>query len=434
MRDRMPRRDITFTRWPSAHMTRGTLVGIALVLTAGATGIPARATLARCSYVARYPAATGRHTFVMATATAATVPAVARSAFGRLDTVAAQVMRVDQVAGHQSDLVARALQTTRRTAVFVRHRIGATCASYAPRDGAPDSVGTTGLYVGAPRPASEWIGGRPTFDVFRADHFPLPQRLHGRAALPPSRQQSSMTASELLTLYRALWSEVAIPRDTSPGRRIRAWIASNPRAARKVPAEEVARGALYATVEADAERHSVPLGGTYAITFTLAGVDSTVLYARTWRTPQVATTHWTTDSASGVPTEVRPTSFMVVMTMAPSRSSFPESQSRGHICGHLPIVVQSLPVTLGADSSWSGELPPAHLSACGASTPPLRQWTDTVNKAALGDLRVTFRRHRDGRVTFEGRGQGPHQRGLLVRGRRISTVQDVPRVHDEPGR
>ena len=412
-------------------MNRRALVGGAVALVMATSALLAREVSARCTYAFDYPAASGPRTYMMASATRATVTATADPAHGRRpDTVPAQIMRVDQVAGYRSEVLRGGLRRSGQSAVFVRYHVGATCEQYAAPDGAFDSAGTSGLYVGFPRPADRWIEGRPTFDITYAGHYPLPQWLRGRTGggATPVYDKPTMTAAELFAMYRALWTETLIPGDSLLGSRIARWIAQNPRAARKAPAEDVVRGTFWRALEAEAGRHAVPLGGTYAITFTLAGVDSAVVYARTWRKPQVGQADYTVDSATGIPIGVKPTFFQIVMTMSASMRPFTASGSHGDICGNLPIAVSVLPVPLGRDSTWSGELPPTHLSGCGESSSPLlREWGRTVNQAALGELRVTFRKHADGRVTFEGRGLEPHQRGVLVRGQRVSTVQEDSR-------
>jgi hypothetical protein len=197
----------------------------------------------RCSYVATYPSAIGRHTFMLATATAGrmTAPLDTFDGSGGL-LVQAQVMRMDDVAGFQSELVRYGLRSSGGSAVFIRYRIGAGCGPVPAHDGAFDSVGVSGLYVGHPRPANRWIGGRPTFDILRAQHYPLPQRLRGpsgHVVITVVDSTPTMTADELFTMFRALWSESASVNDRSVERRIRHWLESNPRAARKQPAKEL---------------------------------------------------------------------------------------------------------------------------------------------------------------------------------------------------
>ena len=69
----------------------------------------------------------------------------------------AQVMAIADVAGYQSEVIRRGLRTSGRTAAFVRYQVGMSCAPFPAFDGALDSIGVNGLYVGRPRPADRWI-------------------------------------------------------------------------------------------------------------------------------------------------------------------------------------------------------------------------------------------------------------------------------------
>ena len=174
---------------------------------------------ARCTYMTTFPSAIGRNTFLLATATPGVVTAsVDKPDFYRPRENPAQVMRIDDVAGFQAEIVRNGLRASGGTAVFIRYGMGPSCAPYPVRDGAFDSVGVSGLYAGRPRPADRWVNGRPTFDIFPAEQYPLPQRGHVMAAVHDST--SIMTSEELFAMYRSLWAESVTVGDRSVEQRI----------------------------------------------------------------------------------------------------------------------------------------------------------------------------------------------------------------------
>lgn len=143
-------------------------------------------------------------------------------------------------------------------------------------------------------------------------------------------------------MLRVLWAESVSVGDSSVARRIRRWLETGTRAARKQPTPEVALAML--SVATDARTAASPMAVDVTTASTLAGF-------------------------------VRP-------------------DVRVNPCPPIAIIVDDVPIVPDADSTWSGPLWPG------------------------GFL---FRRHSDGRVTFEARTIRDGNTSLLVRGERDFT-------------
>jgi hypothetical protein len=383
---------------------------------------------ASCSYMATYPSAIGHHTFMLATATAGTVtvPLDTTHVYGTR-TALGQVMAIADVAGYQTDEIRRGLRASGGNAVFVRYGIGPGCGPFPARDGALDSVGVNGLYVGHPRPADRWVFGRPTFDIFRAAHFPLPQRLSspsGHLVITMQDTSPTMTAVELFRMYQSLWADSVSVRDTSLERRIRRWLEASPQTARKQPASEVATSMLSAATEAMIAAHPIPFGGTFAITVIVPGIDSVVMYGQTSHRMRPWLSDVVRDSVTSVPVAILPRSFALDVTTAAALENFERSSMGINPCSPIPIIVSELPIVPDADSTWRGEMWPSGFLECMSAESKLGKLTrpENIRTIASGPASVIFRRHRDGRVSFEAATTTDASPGILIRGERISKV------------
>src|SRR5690349_17518369 len=116
--------------------TRSVLLASAIIFAALAA-LPVSA-VARCSYVARFPPAIGRHSFLIARATSRSVSAVAEVGEPRpsRSTVTAQIMTVERVAGLRANEIREGLGASGDSAVFVRYLVDPGCGPFAPADGA----------------------------------------------------------------------------------------------------------------------------------------------------------------------------------------------------------------------------------------------------------------------------------------------------------
>ena len=400
------------------------IIAIAVCVTAWHVTDVAR--VAACTYMASYPSAIGRHTFLMATATDQSIMATTDTTWEQLwrpRPVPAQVMTIDDVAGFQSDVIRDGLRASGGAAVFVRYGVSSGCGPFAYTDGDFDSVGVNGLYVGHPRPSDRWIDGMPTFDIIRAAAtYPLPQRVTapGKHGFPEVGDTTpSMSAQELFTMYGALWSESVVAHDTSVEPRIRGWLRSHPDAARKRPARAVVGGVLASMANAQVTQHPIPFGGTFLVTVRAPGVDSIVRFART----TTATPSWrgdfVLDSITGIPVAVVPRTFVVDLTTGEfvDRLEGPNY----YPCASIRIAI-ALPI-IASDSIWQGETYPTLFLDCAPPGSALAHLTrpEVMRTFADEPATIVFRRHRDGRVTFSVSARRGRSTGLVVRGERIST-------------
>ena len=413
-----------------ARMTQGRRVLFAISM-AGATmawQFSDAVGAARCMWSLGYPPAIGPHTVLLATATAVSVTAPLDTPYVLygLPAVPAQVMAINDVAGHQSEAIRRGLRASGGTAAFVRYGVSPGCTPYPARDGRFDSVGVNGVYMGSPRSEERWIGGRPTFDVFGKVPYPLPQGLSG--ARDPRDSAPTMTAAELFTMYGAFWAESVTVGDTSAGRRIKRWLDAHPAAARKNPANDVAERVMVAIVDAQIAANPIPLGGTFAITVVVPGLDSVVIYGRTWARARPMSADMIRDSATGLPVGIIPRSFMVDMTMSTSLEALSDSRLRTNACPGTILVVDSLPIVLDTDATWRAELWLGSFLKCAPPGSALAGLTGPGASPAFdpGQAQATFRRLPDGRVILEARATQEGSRGMLVRGERISTLTSGP--------
>lgn len=384
---------------------------------------PALGAAARCSYnMAAYPSAIGRHTFLLASATPLAVKAtVDTPAFARARVVPAQVMRIQDVAGFQEDIVRRGLRASGGAAVLIRYGYGPDCSPYPAADGAFDSTGVNGLYVGRLRAPERWIDGRPTFNVFLAQQYPLPLR-------DPLRYDrvrnniSSMTSEELFTMYRSLWAESVSVGDSSVERRIREWLRMNPSSARKRPAEQVTSEMLSEITNATTAAHTIPFGGTFAISVVVPGVDSVVMYGQTSSRTRPWIVDITRDSLTGVPVAIRPRSFALDVTTARTEEALVRHRGPTNPCAAIPIVIDALPIVPDADSTWSGTMLPSRFLDCAPPGSVLARLKgdERTTTVALSSTRVTFRRHSDGHITFDARTIEDGKANVRVHGERVS--------------
>ncbi len=418
------------TAWLPSALTRmhtrprliAAAAAVAIMLWHGSNSAGAKT----CTYAPTYPSAIGRHAFMLATATAATVAAPFDTTRAYVRLVPAQLMTVSDVAGYQADALRRGLRASGGSAVFVRQLIGAGCGPQLAMDGAPDTGGVSGLYVGVPRASDQWIDHRPTFDIFPARDYPLPQRLSRPGGLLGRARQDStptMTASELFTMYRALWVESVSAGDAADiERRLRRWIANNQRVARKRPGGTVATHMLMEVTDSVIASHPIPFGGTFAITVA-AGTDSLVLYGRTSRRARLWINHVINDRATGIPVAMSPRSFAIDITTSMSRAGFDASSLQINPCSPVAVVVIALPIVPDADSTWRGEMDPASFLDCAPPGSTLAGFTRHAPTPGFnsGPTSVTFRRHADGRITFDARTGNDSSRGIVVHGERGSS-------------
>jgi len=225
-------------------------------------------------------------------------------------------------------------------------------------------------------------------------------------------------------MYRALWAESVTAHDASVEPRIRRWLRSNPVAAGKQPAGQVASDMLSAMTDALTAQHTIPFGGTFIVTISAPGIDSIVMYARTTPRTRPWMSDLVRDSLTGVPVALVTRSFAIDLTTAPMLDGFEPASIQINPCPPIAVVVAALPIAPDADSTWTGESYPTSFlycvpagSALAALAQPHVQRTFSHEPATM-----TFRRHPDGRVTFTATAMRGTSPGLVIRGERVSTA------------
>jgi len=327
-------------------------------------------------------------------------------------------MKVDDVAGYLSDRVQRAMKASHDTVVLVRYGYGPSCATGPASEEGFDSVGVGGVYVATPRSERDWIGGRPTFDLHAYWHFPLPQAFVRRADWSDS--VPLMSARELMAMYRGLWLESA-PVDRRVVRsRIERWIRDSPLLVRKYPAGDIAERMLSASATAWLHTHEVPLGGTFRIQVSAAGVDSFTTYGRTSRRMWVWRHELTRHRATGIPIDLQPLGYEVDVGVASTLSRLDTGRVRDACSFH--IRVDRVPIVLNADASWTGRMSVMGMLNCSGAR-SVRQSVSALEDLA-GLTPVVFRQAGDGAVTLEARVEKPGLPSTRIFGERISTRVD----------
>ena len=384
----------------------GTLTVVALFGASGAHD--GDAATARCTMILGYPSAVGQSSYMLAVATSESVKAQidARNPLAlRPDSVPAQIMHVDDIAGFQEGPIRDGLRASGGNAVFIRYDYDMGCNPYAARDGAFDAVGVHGLYVGKPRPADRWVGGRPTFDILVRRRFPLPQ------GLKMIDGSSTVTAEELFAMYRTLWAESVTLDDHSLEYRIRTWLASNPSAARKRSSQDVIGGIWNAAIDATASANPVPFAGAYAISIVVPGIDSLFMYGKTLRKPRPWLGDPTTDSSTGTTVAFRLRSVSIDLTTSKS------ADGPIYPCSAVPVVFDRLPIDV-SDSTWSGSMWPNGFFECAVAGIPGAKKIGVPQHSST----AKFSRSADGRITFEARMIQDGKAVVVIRGERVSTA------------
>jgi hypothetical protein len=381
--------------------------------------------VARCSYIAGYPSATGQNTYMLATATSDTVRATVDTpqAFMRQE-VPAQLMRIDDVAGYQEAKVQRALRAGDGKAVFIRYVISPSCSPYPARDGAIDSAGTNGLYVGRLRPSAQWVGARPTFDIFKAPHFPLPERFGGPSGHFVATIQDStpvMTARELFRMYQTLWAESVTADDRAVEQRIQRWITRHPEQARKQPTRQVADGMIWGMTQTKVESSPIPFGGTFAIDVLVSGVDSVRLYGQTHAEARTWIVDVRRDPATQLALGVHIRSYSIdINTAAELENDRPVEAKK---CAQIPTIIDELPIATQTDSTWHARMYIEGFLRCAPHASKLSgvTWPQMASSRLPGGATpVSFRLHADGRITFDATISNGADT-MIIRGERIST-------------
>ena len=156
-------------------------------------------------------------------------------------SVFGQIVALDRVGGFKKDKVQRSLTNGRREALLIPWGYQANCSPVLWKTSARwIAPGSVGFFVAQLRADSEWVGGRPTFDVGAAWHQPYPQGEFLKYDRPRNQSQTELTISELWDLYETLPSPDSLEAD--PNRAIestRQWARAHPDQARRWPASRI---------------------------------------------------------------------------------------------------------------------------------------------------------------------------------------------------
>lgn len=154
-----------------------------------------------------------------------------------------QLVRVDTLGGADAEAVRAALRRLPAPeAVVVPWAYDSMCRP-VPWGASARWVnpGLTGFYRVRPRPAAQWVEGRPTFDAFAAWAEPYPHGFFYFAAHRDTwalHDGPSLSPTEMFSLYEALPTHTAVGDTTGLGPLLR-WAAEHPELARKYPAETI---------------------------------------------------------------------------------------------------------------------------------------------------------------------------------------------------
>lgn len=218
--------------------------------------------------------------------------------------------------------------------------------------------GARGLLDAELRDPAHWVGSMPTLDVFAPELTPYPwasgyqrELSFDRAEAGP--QDTILTADELLELIDVLptvdradvWSDSAL----AP---LLAWARANPRLANRWPASNTV---FWLRRHAEDERvrsRASPLAGTYRVVVVFGSGDSSVVYARTERSP-MSTVRSRRRDGEGDDSIV---GYYLMSQYAASARDLPLDDRRRNTSYHA---VSLLPVLESRDSSvWRGSVNP----------------------------------------------------------------------------
>jgi|SRR5712664_4713090 len=152
-----------------------------------------------------------------------------------------QLVRLDRVGGFGQDKIQRYLASGRRDALLIPWGYQANCSPVLWEASARwVNPGAVGFFLAQLRPDSEWIGGRPTFDIGAAWHQPYPQGEFLKYDRERNDSSQELTVSELWDLYETLPSPELL--ETNAARAIeptRQWARAHPGQARRWPATRI---------------------------------------------------------------------------------------------------------------------------------------------------------------------------------------------------
>lgn len=183
-----------------------------------------------------------------------------------------QVVRVGRTGGELPSELAR---TDFTEAVLVRWEASAECFTIRwPESARWIKPGARGVVSGRLRDRRQWVGGRPTFDLF-----------YGRGYWYPHRFESAaLTADELFDLYSVLPRRDQVWEVEDPYPAIAPffrWAAAHPKLARRYPVTEALDQAYDEVQRCAGPAGRSPVAGTYRLSLSVPGEPVRTLFFRT---------------------------------------------------------------------------------------------------------------------------------------------------------
>ena len=192
-----------------------------------------------------------------------------------------QVAHVERIAGDLAPMVTRAWNGASGDVVLVPWSYTADCRQTLQWGESARwvSPGTRGLFTATLRDSSQWVAGRPTFDVRAPFLEPYPAGEHDD--VPPD---SMMSADEVFDFLQAVppgdqaWESSDPYAALAPLLR---WAREHPGLARRYPASAALADA-YEAVQPCVTSHAVsPVAGTYRLSLSVPGEPTRTAYIRT---------------------------------------------------------------------------------------------------------------------------------------------------------
>jgi len=372
-------------------------------------------------------------TYFLATVLAETVPAgpgemkyIRMPYEPDVDTlpILGQVFRLHRVGGSGDAALSRAVQASAVEAVVVPWGVAPDCRTIRWDGEMPWKAGTTGLFGAALRPESQWVGGRPTFDISWAHTEPYPQS-DSRALEAPD---PALSAEQLFSLFQVLPTrEGAEGVSYGAVRPLLRWAAANPELARRYPADRALESA-YETLQPCVSRtETSPVAGTYRLRITPAGGGALELFVRTTARPSAVECRGEVAQRDPGGIAPRPAdSYQLMVHGAPAEDSIPETNREAHgtRCSVTGLRVSEPARTLRSGVRiWRADLDWGMLERCFPESGEVKRAVDRyramLRSGEASELPGEFRLHPDGRAEFRQVLEADGKVLLSVRGRRI---------------
>jgi hypothetical protein len=208
--------------------------------------------------------------------------AAGHSGGGSRRAIYGQVVRVERLEGRATSRLGAAVASAGNEVVVVPWDYDASCVP-VPWDRSARwlTSGSSAVLLGRLRDRTDWVGGRPTFDL-----TPGADTYHPAGYARDWGRDSILTAEEFLGLYERLPDHRTF--EASPDSAIAPvlrWQREHPELARKPVARELIDQLLFEAEDARYKLRPSFIAGTYRVVYRLPSGDSVAFFARTERHP-----------------------------------------------------------------------------------------------------------------------------------------------------